>query len=397
MSESPFGILAICTLCLTLSLLVACTPAPSPDPLPTGTAPLQATEPAAVAFSLPAPLYYLREGQVWRLAQDGESQQQITHEAAPVDSFDVSPIDSALVYVTGNSLIHADADGENRRVLMAGPELPPVADELARLNDRAYIAGQIRTPVWSPDGERIAYVQNGLNAMVVSNGKVRVIHPNDFFPEEGEVSDRRVIDSAISWAPDGQHLLVMVYTYPLDSIYYRDVALKTLFGYLSMKGECYQCTFAWSGDSQHFFLGNPFEGGQGALTRCDIADGRCTLIALDIPARKAYFYAYPHSLNPDGALVFMASSPSPEEPPEMFKMFRVQSDGYGTVQLREDEWSIQTALWARDSRGVLIVTGSAGGDVPPDTLVWLPVDGGPAIPLPVTGARVLRWGVSGRG
>jgi hypothetical protein len=271
-----------------------------------------------------------------------------------------------------------------------------VADELVRLNDRAYIGGQIRTPVWSPDGDRIAYVQNGLNAVTVSNGEVTVIHPNDYFPEDGEVSDRLVIDSVISWSPDGQHLLVMVYTYPLGSIYYREVALKTLFDYLSIKGECYQCTFAWSGDSQHFFLGNPFEGGQGALMRCDIADGRCTLIALDIPARKAYFYAYPHSLNADEMVVFMASSPSPSESPETFKMFRVQASGYGTTQLREDEWSIQTALWARDSSEVLIVTASACGDIPPDTLVWVPVDAGPVIPLPVTGARALRWGIGGR-
>ena len=117
MSDSPFGVLAICTLCLTLLLLVACTGAPLPDPAPTATAPLQATEPATVAFRLPAPLYYLGEGQIWRLAQDGESQQQITDEAAPVDSFDVSPIDSALAYVTDNSLVHADADGEDRRVI----------------------------------------------------------------------------------------------------------------------------------------------------------------------------------------------------------------------------------------------------------------------------------------
>jgi hypothetical protein len=396
MSESPSGILVIWTASLAVLLLVACTGAPPPGPAPTVTAEGQTIDPVAVPFQLPSPLYYLREGQIWRLARDGESQQQITDEAAPVDSFDISPIDSTLAYVTDNNLVLAGADGEDRRVLVAGPELEPVADELDRLNDRAYIFGQIRSPVWSPDGERIAYVQNGLNAVSVSNGEVTVIHPNDYFPEEGELSDRRVIDSVISWAPDGQYLLVMVYTYPLASIYYREVALKTLFDYLSMKGYCHQCSFAWSGDSQHFYWGNPFEGGPGALTRCDIADGRCRLIGLDVPARKAYFYAYPHSLNPDEAVVFMASSPDPYEPPEVFKMFQVQSNGHGTVQLREDEWSIETALWARDGGGVLIVAGPAGGAISPDTLVWVPADGGAAIPLPVTGARSLRWGMSGR-
>jgi hypothetical protein len=336
------------------------------------------------------------EGQIWRLARNGESAQQITHEAMPVDSFDVSPIDSTLAYVAGNHLVHAGADGQDRRVLLAGPELEPVADELARLNDRAYILGQIRTPVWSPDGGRIAYVQNGLNAVSVSIGKVTVIHPNDYFPDEGEASDRRVIDSVISWAPDGQHVLVMVYTYPLGSVYHREVALKTLSGYLSMKAYCTQCTFAWSGDSQHLYWGSPFEGGPGALTRCHIADGRCTWIGQDVPARKAYFYAYPHSLNPDEMVVFMASSTDPYEPPEAFQMFRAQSNGYGLVQLREDEWSIQTALWAEDGSGALVVTRPASGDIPPGALVWVPADGGAAIPLPVTRARSLRWGTGGR-
>jgi hypothetical protein len=49
-------------------------------------------------LELPAPVYFLREGQVWRLARDGKTQQQITREAAAVESFDVSPVDGALVY-----------------------------------------------------------------------------------------------------------------------------------------------------------------------------------------------------------------------------------------------------------------------------------------------------------
>jgi hypothetical protein len=60
--------------------------------------------------------------------------------------------------------------------------------------------------------------------------------------------------------------------------------------------------------------------------------------------------------------------------------------------LRTDEHTIQAALWAHDGRGVLIVTASASGETPADTLVWLPVDGSPAIRLPVTGCKMLHWG-----
>jgi hypothetical protein len=52
--------------------------------------------------------------QIWCLARDGKTQQQITREAAAVESFDVSPVDGALVYVPHNTLIHTDALGEYR-------------------------------------------------------------------------------------------------------------------------------------------------------------------------------------------------------------------------------------------------------------------------------------------
>ena len=66
--------------------------------------------------------------------------------------------------------------------------------------------------------------------------------------------------------------------------------------------------------------------------------------------------------------------------------------GGNITALRTDEHSIRTALWADDSRGALIVTASASSEIPADTLVWLPVDGSPAIRLPVTGSKMLRWG-----
>ena len=377
-------------MCLTTPVLTACvdTPTPTPSPSPPHTVTLS----PGTDFELPAPVYFLRDGQVWRLARDGKTQQQITREAEAVESFDVSPVGGALVYVTNNTLIHTDALGENRQVLLPGPALPLVGDELAALNDRDYITGKIATPMWSPDGERIAYIQNGLNLMTVSSGEVQTVHPNGFIPEQGEATDRLVIASVISWSPNGQHLLVVFYSYPLRSIYYQKVGVKTLSGSLSTVWECVACTFGWHSDSQAFYLGNPSFGGCEALSRCIAADGRCTLIGQDVPARRAYFYAYPHVPGQDEVYVFIATSPDPGDPPRGFKLYRVDSNGGGMTALRTDEHSIQVALWASDSRGVLIVTASASDEIPADTLVWLPVDGGPATRLPVTGCQMLHWG-----
>ncbi len=380
--------MAFGTMCLTTSVLVACVEAPTPSPSASHTV----TPQPEADFELPAPVYFLREGQIWYLARDGKTQQQITREAAAVESFDVSPVDGALVYVTHNTLIHTDALGEYRQVLLSGPALPPVEDELAGLNARDHIIGKIGTPTWSPDGERIAYVQNGLNVMAVSSGEVQTVHPNGFIPEQGEATERLVIASVISWSPDGQHLLVVFYSYPLHSVYNQKVAVKTLSGYLSTVGEWVSCTFAWQGDSQVFYLGNPSYGGSEALSRCTVAEGQCTFIGQDVPARTAYFYAYPHVASQNEVYVFMATSADRGEAPDAFGLYKVGSDGGGTTALRTDEHAIQAALWARDGRGVLIVTGSASGEMAADTLVWLPVDGGPAITLPVTGSQMLRWG-----
>ena len=109
MNKSPLGILTLSAMCLTTSLLVACTGSTIPSPMPTST---NTPQPQA-NFQLPAPVYLLREGQIWRLERDGTTQRQITHEPAPVNSFDVSPADDVLVYVSGNALIYADADGKN--------------------------------------------------------------------------------------------------------------------------------------------------------------------------------------------------------------------------------------------------------------------------------------------
>jgi Tol biopolymer transport system component len=390
--KTPFQLLALGAVCLTTAALASCLKTPFPSPA----SPNTPTPQPRTDLELPAPLYFLRQGQVWRLARDGNTQQQITREAAAIDSFDVSTVDGALVYVAGNRLIRTDALGEHRQELLSGPALPAVEDDLARLNDRDHILGKIGTPTWSPDGERIAYVQNGLNVMAVSSGEVQTLHPNGHIPEQGEATDRLVIASVISWSPDGQHLLVVFYSYALRSVYYQKVGVKTLSGSLSSVGDCVFCTFAWRGDSQAFYWGSPSFGGSEALCRCTVADGRCLPIGQDVPARTAYFYTYPHVPSQDELYVFMATSPDPGEPPEAFRLYRMASNGGYITALREDKHAIRTALWAGDGRGVLVVTGSASGEIEADTLIWLPTDGTPATPLPVSGAEMLHWGLTSR-
>jgi Tol biopolymer transport system component len=378
---------------LTMSVLVACTRAPSPATVPSA----EPQPPVAADFLLPTPVYFLRDGQIWRLARDAATLQQITREATPVTDLDVSPVDGALVYVTDNQLVKTDAHGENRQVLVSGPRLPPVDGDLASLNDKSHVAGRLATPRWSPGGDHIAYIQNGLNVISVPGGKVETVHPNDPIPAQGDggFEDPQLFMGVIAWSPDGLFLLVEVYRYPLSSLFDRLAAIKSFSDGTLVKFSCAPCDFAWSADSQYVYTANPYLGGIEALARFSIAGGQSHLLGQDVPARFASFYAYPQSPNRDEVYVFMASSANPGEPPATFQMVRGPADGRGSpTPLRTDAWPLETALWTIDSSGALIVTSSASNGVQADTLVWLPADGGPAIVLPVTGPRILCWGAS---
>jgi len=148
LKKPPFDLLALGAMCLTTSVLTACVDTPPPSPSP----PHTVTPQPETDFELPAPVYFLREGQVFRLSRDGETQQQITREAVAVESFDVSPVDGALVYVAGNALIHQAAlwADDSRGVLVvtasASGEIP--ADTLLWLPVDGNPA--IRLPITGP-------------------------------------------------------------------------------------------------------------------------------------------------------------------------------------------------------------------------------------------------------
>jgi hypothetical protein len=183
--------------------------APTPGPLVTPTEAATADTPTPEAPPvLPASLYILADHsgsyQVWRVGVDGATIDQITDEAADVDGFDVSPADSTLAYVSGNQLILADADGGDRRVLVAGAELPATPDN-------SYWSQSLGNPVWSPSGDRLAYSLNGLNIYTVATGATANILANTLPTDDAPASIMLYFPSQFS--PDGSQLLAQVAYY----------------------------------------------------------------------------------------------------------------------------------------------------------------------------------------
>lgn len=342
---------------------------------------------------LPAPLYYLREGQIWRMSKDCQLQTQITHETADIKWFDVSPVQSTLVYISNNSLILSDPDGESRNVLLKGQDLPSIDNLLQAMNDRRLIEMRIASPVWSPDGQRIAYIHNGLNVIDVATRSIVREHPNETISESGSPANRLVITSLLSWSPDARHLAVMTYRYPLTSRYQQHLSLKTIAGPLTELAEGNIFTSAWKPDSSEFLFANAQAGGNCSLACHNLMTGQSRCLGEDIPARRAFFYSYPVYSTTGDILVFVGQSDSPANTPITFNLSRIRHDGYGRVTLQQDCIEIQSALWAADGSGAIVITESPAGAHSSNTAGWLAADGRSIVPIPIVGATLCRWGL----
>lgn len=338
-------------------------------------------------YSLPAPLFYLQTGQIWRLDADAQSKTQITQENTPIDAFD-SSTDGMLVYISNNSLMICDAEGHNRQIVRAGSALTPKVDELARLNDIEYITSAIRTPHWSPDGQQIAFIENGLQIVDLETNQTELI-----WSQSSTSSEPYLFESVLGWSPDGQYLLVSQYLYLIEGLHQRWLSLLQLDGplYPKVSGSVGE-TFAWSPDMSDLFLANAVIGSDRSLMRCDPETMQCRLIAEFEPARWYYFYANPFVSADERLLVFMGASDDPDLLPEAFNLISLRLDGYERRNLRSDGYIIDSALWSPDGDGVIITLAQDADQYPAGSMLWLSISDVPAIRLPTVDGSNLRWG-----
>lgn len=149
--------------------------------------------------------------ELWTLAHDGQGVRQVTDAPQDVGSPAWSPSGAEIAYAGAGEIHVVSADGGTTRTLTAGTEpawgargriafvargdVWTIASTGGKPRRLARTRGPERSPTWSPDGGRLAYVRGGALWTMRADGKRR----------------RPVLRGPVSapaWSPDGRRLLV---------------------------------------------------------------------------------------------------------------------------------------------------------------------------------------------
>lgn len=372
MNKSFYPLLAFLTLAIAMMACalpsLADDPASSPDAVstavaltfqaltPSGEGMTATTEP--VAGLLPHSLYFLGTDsagltQVFRIERDGTTRSQITSETVNVLHFGVSPVDGSVAYTIENQLLLVQADGSDRRVLVEGE---PIDVNNPFIN-------RISNPVFSLNGQTLAYGYKGLNLYAVASGVNNLVLENQVEDMSGGIVFPNELYIPEKYSPDGSKLLITLAYYEGASaaIYYPESrALVRLSG---AEGAFICCgDQAWTGDSSAFYSANPSMGMfSSGMWRVDAATGAVTTLIPGEAGDGTYNLPDEPFLAPDGRLYyFYANVPGGDifvsRPP--FQLVSSEPDGVtGQTVLREDTFDyMNEALWAPDATFVIVAS-----------------------------------------
>jgi Tol biopolymer transport system component len=363
------------------------TPAPpTPTPIP---------EPEIV---LPAPVYFLSDGQIQRLETDGLTLTQLTQEAEPITDFDVSPIDASLVYVTGNDLIEANPQYGTRLVKVDGESFDPnvPADAITR---------RISAPRFSPDGSQIAFGLNGVNLIDAGDAlTVTTVLESDPYPDPNNPprGDVRFFFPG-SWSPAGASLLVNFSYWPeAGGLAILDLSNGSLISLTSDDPNipvC--CDWAWGRDiGRAFIASNLLAYGIPGLAQVNTTNGATTLLIPGSPEAEISaenplrLFRSPYEMTTGNLLVFVSELSQMEEPAH-YVLAQVEATNNSLLPLRKETFEAAgDILWARDDSGAALIdvtTPGIAGQAGP--ILWVPLNGDPIVELPALGEQ-LRWGPS---
>ncbi|HSB91118.1 MAG TPA: hypothetical protein VLD63_13965 [Anaerolineales bacterium] len=353
------------TAVLALSgLLAACTPSP-----------------------LPHSVYYLEgkdeAAQVRRLDADGESA-QVTHEESGIQEFAVSPADGSLAIVTNNQLFLTDADGGNRL------RIADESDVDRRVDDPGFTTA-VSSPVFSPDGQTLAYALDGLHLYDVATG----LDDHALFNLGNLLGEPSVFAKELyspgPWSPDASKLLIVMGYFEGSTLAVMDLEAEQPYTRLRSNGPVC-CQVSWTLDGGSVLVANPdYTTVEPGLWRYDAETGQESVILAGAGEdNKRHYVGWPLQL-PSGELLFFDGyihfDPDVGIP---LTMVRSNSDGSNITPVRPEEFHVCDVLWSDDGSLALILQGCGEGNA---QVVLARADESPLQVL-VEGERIrgMAWG-----
>jgi len=299
---------------------------------------------------LPHSVYYLSglrgDYQVWRMETDGTTTTQLTDEELGVDDFSVSKADSSLAFTSNNQLFLVDGDGQNRRLVADGSQVKWTEDYAFR--------GFVESPVFSPDGQTLAYAFDGLHLYNVASGQDEHVLTN-----LGNLLGETFVFSKENygpgpWSPDGQKLLIIMGYFEGSTLAIMEPGKAQPFRRLRSNGPVC-CTYHWTPDGSSVLVANPSFGVDWpGLWRYDAETGEEFELVTTLPGQSR-FVGWPVQLPSGDLLYFYGERFTPEEGIPLV-MMQSGPDGGDRTQIRPEEFHLAHALWAEDGSLVLLHT-----------------------------------------
>ena len=323
--------------------------------------------------------------QVFRIERHGKTQKQLTFEPVSVNDYDVSLADESVAYVANNQLLFVNADGSDRRLVVDGGPVDENNPFLSNMN----------SPVFSPDGQTLAYGYKGLNLYSVSSGVSNLIIENQIedsggfpFPKELYWPER--------YSPDGTKLLITLGYYEGASAAIYDPASKALVRLTGAEGALICCDeTVWSADGSSIYSASPSAGMfNSGLWKIDPSTGAVTTLFTSNFDSGSFLYAdEPYLALDDQLYFFFAEATTELNSRTPLQLVRSAPDGVtGRTVLRPDTFELMNeSLWAPDASFVVVAFAPTPEVYQGGRAEIIYLDGRPNVVLAAF-AQQMKWG-----